>query len=61
MVTIKVDDAAGARLEALAKLTRRPVPWVVETLSYADMAVVLECHAARTLGEQPGEGTGGGS
>ena len=30
MPAIKVDDAAGARLEALAALVRRPVPWVVE-------------------------------
>ena len=52
---------AGERLEALAKTTQPPVAWVVETLSYAALGVVLELHATRVLAEQPkGEGAGNG-
>ncbi len=53
-------NGAGERLEALAKTTRKPVAWVVETLSYADFGLLLELHATRTLAEQP-KGDGGES
>ncbi len=52
-IKVDVNDGAGERLEALAKLTRRSVPEVIDTLSHADMRIMLECEAARAVAAQP--------
>ncbi len=49
MPAIKIGDDTSGRLEALAKLTRRSVPEVIDTLSHADMGIMLECEAARAV------------
>ncbi len=56
---MRVSEAARDRLEALAELVKRRPGQVVEILSHADVATLLECEARRVL--ERDAGTGGAS
>ena len=49
-----VDGKTAARLEALARMVKRPTAEIVRTLSYAAFDDFLRLHAKRALSEQRG-------
>ncbi len=49
MPQMRVTEAARDRLEALAEMVKRRPGQVVEMLSHADVATLLECEARRVL------------